>query len=244
MAVTLSRNLAAAGYAALRFDFSGIGDSLPPNRGGSIIQSNLADLADALDWLEANLQARRFVLIGLCTGADHAILFGHTDARVAGAVLIDPAVPATKQYYLHYVGARLIRWRSWIGLLTGRSGLVATLVAHVQNRLRTAPSAAEIAWQDLPFSPHLKHSYQCALDRGMQLLCVFTADHAMSGSGRAILDAFDDARAQTHMDAVFFPESDHLFSSLRHRETLLGRILGWVALKFPPDPPEGKVLLF
>ena len=72
----------------------------------------MADIRDALEGLSINRKAARFVLVGLCSGADHALAFGHTDPRVAGLVLLDPWMPATPRHYIRYVAMRLPRPRA------------------------------------------------------------------------------------------------------------------------------------
>jgi len=104
MYVTMSRALAAAGHTVLRFDFSGIGDSDPRTDGLAPVESCLADIKDAIDWLERDREVSRVILIGLCSGADYAILYGHTDARVVALVLMDPRdCPVLPAY--HYPAA-------------------------------------------------------------------------------------------------------------------------------------------
>jgi pimeloyl-ACP methyl ester carboxylesterase len=123
--VTLSRALAAAGYVACRFDLAGIGDS--PHRGDGlpIPDGVAADIAATLDHLEATLGARRFVLFGLCAGADNALAAAAADPRVVGAVLLDPSIHRTPAWYRHYYAGRALRPESWKSVLTGRHPRVA-----------------------------------------------------------------------------------------------------------------------
>src|ERR1700761_8343217 len=79
MFVTLSRALAGSGFNVLRFDFAGIGDSEPRADSLPPLDSSLADISDVLDWLERERGITRVVLAGLCSGADYAILRGHSD---------------------------------------------------------------------------------------------------------------------------------------------------------------------
>lgn len=90
--VTLSRALAAQGLRALRFDMAGIGDSRldaasPQSRLYS--KQSINDVAEALAAL-ATQGVKRFVLVGLCSGAYAAYQTARADARVAGLVLLNP----------------------------------------------------------------------------------------------------------------------------------------------------------
>jgi dienelactone hydrolase len=142
MYVSLSRKLAGAGHLVLRFDLSGIGDSEQRHDKLSTIDSSLADIREALDFLAATQQASRFVLIGLCSGADHAVLHGPTDPRVVGMVLMDPSIPPTTRYYVHYILQRLTSLQNWGSVAAGRSGLLKMLASQLAYRLRPRRPAA------------------------------------------------------------------------------------------------------
>jgi dienelactone hydrolase len=90
--VPLARQWAGLGFPVLRLDLSGIGDS--PAAAGA--EENLtyppgarADLQRALGWLEGRTGVGRFVLVGLCSGADLAFAAAE-DPRVAGVVMLNP----------------------------------------------------------------------------------------------------------------------------------------------------------
>jgi pimeloyl-ACP methyl ester carboxylesterase len=84
--VECARALARAGFASLRFDFAGLGDSIH-NRDGADLQTDpftvdrTADISAALDALEM-LRFKRFALHGLCSGAYHAVHGACADPRV------------------------------------------------------------------------------------------------------------------------------------------------------------------
>src|SRR5262249_3302852 len=92
MYVTLARELASCGHTVVPFDFSGVGDSAPRNDRLSPLAGALADVRDALDSLQASHKLSQFILMGLCSGADHAALYSHTDPRVVGLILMDPTL--------------------------------------------------------------------------------------------------------------------------------------------------------
>ena len=86
----------------------------------SLLEGVLADVREVVDWLVTARQARRIILVGLCSGADHSLVYGISDPRVCGLVLLDPSIPPTRGYYLRYFLRQLVRPQSWINVATGR----------------------------------------------------------------------------------------------------------------------------
>lgn len=90
MAVTYARALAQSGFSSLRFDLKGLGDSPSRDGKGPRLYSKDAcvDVVAAMDALEERGH-RRFVLVGLCSGAYLAFHTALLDARVAGLALLN-----------------------------------------------------------------------------------------------------------------------------------------------------------
>lgn len=99
MYVTFSRAIADAGLPVLRFDCSGLGDSESRTDGLPPLEATLADIKEALDWFEVSEHVKHFVIIGLCAGSDHAVIYAADDPRVVGLVLMEPAVPPTEDLF-------------------------------------------------------------------------------------------------------------------------------------------------
>jgi dienelactone hydrolase len=145
----LARRWVALGFPVLRLDLSGIGDS-PAATGApeniTYPPSAAADVATALTWMTAETGADRFVLAGLCSGADIAFA-GAGDPRVDGIVMMNP-----RTFLLHdldavesFKGARwyqeaMFRRESWTKLLRGDVDLL-----RVARTL--APKAARLVRQ-------------------------------------------------------------------------------------------------
>lgn len=89
-AVHLARWLAAAGIASLRMDGAGIGDSAiaTGQRGQPYSAQADHDLAAAIDELHHRFN-RPVMLIGMCSGAYHALRAAYDDPRIAGLVLVN-----------------------------------------------------------------------------------------------------------------------------------------------------------
>jgi alpha-beta hydrolase superfamily lysophospholipase len=233
MYVTLSRMLAAGGRIVVRFDLSGLGDSSARNDHLPPLAAGLADIKEALDSVEKSCRVSRFVLVGLCSGADLAVLYGHADPRVVGLVLMDPTIPPTPRYYVHYILRRLIRLQNWFSVLTGRSGLLRLVSAHLRHRTRPADKAKPLSLQDLQFSPYLAQCYAASAARGMKLLTAFTSLSPRHAYERQILDAFPELSAGGTLQLQYFPHSDHVFSAAQDRARLFRVIASWLEARWP-----------
>jgi pimeloyl-ACP methyl ester carboxylesterase len=229
MYVSLSRTLAGADHLVLRFDLSGIGDSEQRHDKLSTIDSNLADIKEALDFLAASRQASRFVLIGLCSGADHAVLYGASDPRVIGLVLMDPTIPPTNRYYVHYIFQRLTSLRNWGSVAAGRSGLLRMLMSRLAYRLRPRPAASVLTLETLKFSPHLGQCYANTVANGIRILAAFTSVSPRQTYRSQILDAFPLAAFKDSLKLEHFTDSDHLFSDPNDRSRLDQLVLDWLS---------------
>ena len=227
MYVTMARAFAGAGHTVLRFDFSGIGDSDRRTDRLSPVNACLADIKEALDSLEKSHRISQFVLVGLCSGADYAVLYGHTDPRVVGLVLMDPSIPPTARYYFHYVAQRLSRLRNWISVVTGRSGLIRLLLTQFFYGARASRTGG-LTLESLQFDPYLAQCYRDSVSRGIRMLAAFTSISPRQTYRQQMLDAFPDVHFNDQLKLEFFPESDHLFSAQKDRSKLSRAIMDWV----------------
>ena len=226
MYVSLSRELAQNGRTVVRFDFSGIGDSKPRNDSTSPLMASLSDIREVLDTLEKSHDVYKVILVGLCSGADHAVLYAHTDPRVVGLVLMDPTLPPTFRYYLYYVLQRLKNIRNWVSVATGRSGLMRLVSTHLVSSVRPKTEIEGLNLQNLRFSSYLPQCYRGAAARGVRMLAVFTSVSVRHTYKQQMLDAFPEASSKLRLE--FFPDSDHLFSGEKERERLRSVISDWL----------------
>lgn len=136
--VLLARALAAAGYACLRFDYAGMGDSPGPRpdfeRAGP-------DIRRACDAMVAAVPAcRRVALWGLCDGASAALLYATGDERIATVIAANPWArsEATRSAAIvseHY-GSRLKSADFWRRLLGGKVNVLASAREAIGHALR------------------------------------------------------------------------------------------------------------
>src|SRR5690242_20829696 len=101
--VQVARALSVAGFSTLRFDYSGVGDSDSRRDTLPFEQSAVVETQEAMDYLTRTKGVQRFVLMGLCSGADMSHDTAVADERVTGLVLIDGWVHRTLGHYIrHY----------------------------------------------------------------------------------------------------------------------------------------------
>ncbi|MEO0820264.1 MAG: alpha/beta fold hydrolase [Pseudomonadota bacterium] len=242
MYVTLARRLARQGYAVLRFDFSGIGDSPPRTDDLAPLEANLASLGQVIDWVEETLGARRMVLIGLCSGADQAAIYAGQDPRVRGTMLIDPSIPRTTRYYLISAWRRVRQAKPWRNLVTGRTRFWRRLGALFGG---TPPPLRqyEAARPDLE-TPEavafLEGAYQRTVDNGAELLAVFTGGHHQwHNYRRQILEALPKVRFGRQLELHYYADCDHTFTYEAQRARLFALLEAWMARKVPADNAAG-----
>jgi alpha-beta hydrolase superfamily lysophospholipase len=240
MYVSMARRLAQSGHTVLRFDFAGIGDSARHTSGQSLLKSNLADILAASSLLESKFRARRMILVGLCSGADHSILYAHSDPRVIGTVLIDPYIPATVQYFVHYIARRLLQFRRWKRFRFRQSKIVRRLAEWIVQALRVHADPQHLGFEEPDVQASLGGAYKAAVDAGLRLLVVCTGRHDAPRQTyrEQFVKAYGGVTFGDLLQLEFFEDADHTFSSARQREKLNDLVEQWcVNTAFHPRSP-------
>ena len=148
--VKLARQLAALGLPVLRFDLSGLGDSRARTDGVPIDERAVVETRTAMSYLASTRQLERFVLVGLCSGADDAFRTACADPRVVGLLLIDPCLYPSTSHTVHGYLRRLIRPRAWVSLLTGKSDLWKRVGQLARPASPGAATEAAWDWKQIP----------------------------------------------------------------------------------------------
>jgi alpha-beta hydrolase superfamily lysophospholipase len=153
--VAMARRLAAGGWAVLRMDLSGLGDSRPaPGRPEHVMYASntVDDVRAGLDWLRRTRGVERFVLLGLCAGAYGSFHTALVSPDVTGVVLINPqtfywkegdrldVAPSAVYSRLQKYQASLRSRKKWMKLLRGGISL-PDVFRLVVARARTVAAA-------------------------------------------------------------------------------------------------------
>ncbi|HLF25332.1 MAG TPA: alpha/beta fold hydrolase [Anaerolineae bacterium] len=250
--VKLARRLADLGFTVLRFDLSGIGDS--PARADHVPfeQSAILEVQDAMNTLAQSHGIREFLLMGHCSGAVNSFRAACQDARVVGAVLINPEggneqwteydkKRKVARYYQNYYGrgalADASRWRK---LLSGQAdyrsilrnlfrGIIGNKVSTLLFRLKRVWPGSRKSAQDPALAEQTIQGMRLLVDRGTRLLVI----HSEGSSGREHLQTLlghtlKELQATGRFKMIVIPQSDHLFTLLRSQAELFAAIEGWL----------------
>ena len=239
--VMLARELAALGYASVRCDLEGLGDSVQRGAGREnhpYPDSAVPDARQVLESLQQGFGVSEFVLMGLCSGSYTA--FQMALAEPAGPirelVLINPLTwrwvegdAVDTQHFsavAHYKGT-MRRLDSWKKLLRGQVNLVylgGVVLSHLRKQVASRVSAIN----ELLFparGPLLSRQLR-------QLFAAKIHVTLLVSSGDPGWDMLQDGARQTARRALksgdlaleFIPDADHTFSRDDARRRLVAAV--------------------
>ncbi len=227
MTVTLARALAASGHTAVRFDLSGIGDSEPRCDGLAPLEATLADVREVLDALASSRRADRFVLGGLCSGADHSLVYASSDPRVVGAVLLDPSIPRTARHHAYHYGSRLFRLESWANMVRGKNPLWKSLLARVSDRELDQARSARAHVEEPEVRAFLENAYRNAVEARVQLLAVLTGERSYYRA--QLLEAFPRVQFGDRLLLAYLKHADHMFTGQENSARVIRLVVDWMS---------------
>lgn len=234
--VQAARRLADRGFPALRLDFSGIGDS-PDSESTLRFESRAPKEARAaMDALGELTGAARFVLIGLCSGAEIAFKTALEDSRVSAVVLVnaprfleepDAGLVARlerRQAARYYWSVALRNPRSWLKILRGRAEL-GSVARALWTRIARSGALREPSQE----SPDAR-AFRELRGRGVALHLVLSEGDWAEDYLAAILGP-SALRGDSGLGLVVasVPAADHLLTPLRAQRTLLDTLDRWSA---------------
>ncbi|WP_109127490.1 alpha/beta fold hydrolase [Dyella sp. C11] len=226
--VELARRLNALGYPTLRFDLSTIGDSGASGQRLSRPDQVVADVRDAMELLKQQSGCGRFVLFGLCSGAQNAHAAAHADPRVAGALFLDGYGHRTLGQRVRHYLPRLFSPTVWRHRLTRR---------HAEAP--ATPRANEPAFVVEPLPPAIvREQLTDMLTRGLKLDFVYSGGVARYFNDiRQFRECFGRLADHPGISASHFKETDHTYVLSGDRQKLLDHVEQWMGRHFPLTRP-------
>jgi pimeloyl-ACP methyl ester carboxylesterase len=235
MSVQLARSLAARGFRVLRFDQSGLGDSLPRPGNVPIEEQVVADGRAAMDSLAERYGASSFVVGGLCSGALNAHRICVSDKRVVAMWMLDGYAYPTWRYH-QYRFLRRIR-NPWAWGPLARRVYAQARAKLLALRARGGPAVAPptereartaIFYQDWPAIADARRDIERMLGRGVRMHFVYTGGWSSFVDARQFDDMFPRLGRRDQIRVTYYPWADHSFLALQDRSAMLHDVVEFV----------------
>lgn len=218
--VDLARHLADEAVPSLRFDLSGIGDSMAIGADGDSLDRAASEISQAINWIANTHHIKRIILFGLCSGADDAIAAALVDPRVVGVIAMDGCGYRTGRYYWHrfirHQLPRLVMPAKWISLanrsLFKRNDSPRSLIPGDDIREFPSQEVAENQLQSLTSS-------------GVRLHFLYTGGvHQYYNHEGQFAAMFPSLRNNASITTRYLPRLDHVAYRCKDRQMLVAHI--------------------
>jgi pimeloyl-ACP methyl ester carboxylesterase len=224
--VRLARALAESGFPVLRFDLSGRGDSAPARGMESFEKQAVIDLRAAMDALAQRSGAHRFLIMGICSGAENAYHTALVDERIVGLSLLDP-------YHYPTLRTHLIRYKHRAKV---HGGVVKASLSWLWLRMlpwlgRKQP---EKDWAEPDFGSIRPKAEDYAarlrqlLDRGVAIDILYSGSFIETYNyANQFADVFGRFGLLKKLTCEFRPDIDHTISSPAMQREAIARTRDW-----------------
>jgi pimeloyl-ACP methyl ester carboxylesterase len=234
--VDLARLLAKKGFTTLRFDLSGIGDSLPGKGNRPEHDRVMGDIADAMDLLEVKKGIHKFVLSGLCWGADMSHDCAVLDSRVAGAVMLDTYGYPTFGFFMRDRVFPLLNLTKWSNLI--RKKIIAFKQGATRPKKKKGPGVFN---RQFPAKAKAVADIEHLISRNARLLYIYSGGvPEYYNYGNQFWDMFKGLDFCGCVESVYFKDADHIFSNIQIRRRMFDSIIQWMEKNFPGDDDTVK----
>ncbi|MEL6104642.1 MAG: alpha/beta fold hydrolase [Planctomycetota bacterium] len=223
--VDIARVLANRGFASLRMDLSGLGDSAVRTDVPEGTDRAQLDVRDAMDALEVETGVDRFVPIGLCSGAYNAHQIAVSDARVVGGVFLDGIVYETE-------GHRRRKLQRRLGYRFLRNAVKKRMASDILPVEESGGiDAAEFFTNDKP-AEEVAREIETMTARKKQLLFIYTEGYREISSADQFREMFALEPDGDRLQVDYYPNFEHTFRLTPNRGAIVDRVSQWFADRF------------
>lgn len=219
--VRLARALAGLGFASLRVDLTGRGDTAMSKR-QSYTQMVAADYADIKKLLASRFGNVPVVLVGLCSGADDAIRLAAKDPDVTGMVLFDPVCVKDRGFALRFLLQTISEY------LQHPVYHAQLFVRRVKKLLAGQRRINPLDVREAPTPTEICTAVGAIEARSGRVLAVYTRYasryYNREGQLRAMLGSTRDDSA---CKEVYWPDVSHTYMLDVHRRRVIAEVVAW-----------------
>ena len=229
--VELARRISRSGLDTFRFDFAGVGDSPERTDGKGLAEGVITDVQETMDHLERTLGYRRFVVMGLCSGADNGMRAAEQDDRIVGVAMFDPTIDRTPRWYWEAIKVRLRSLEGLKTIITPRNKFLRRLLG-LSGKAREAgdgageqPELYQVTYAD---RASITQCLNTLMARDVKLFVTFTGSWDFIYNYESqFLDVYRSVPFADRLNLSFRPQADHSFLDARHRNTLFNDLADW-----------------
>jgi pimeloyl-ACP methyl ester carboxylesterase len=234
LSVKIARQMAVAGFLVLRFDFSGIGDSGMRVDNLPFEKSSIGETQEAMNYLSSIRGIKRFILMGICSGANVALRTACHDHRVVGMIGINGSYfdsqesTGLNQYLKSSIQSRyyrkhLLNYKSWWRVITGKSNL-SSITGFLINKTKNLLYLNK----DILFETKPSTKWSSLVERGVDLFLIYSEGSLALDTFRLALENhLSELRSSGKIWVDVIKYSDHVFTLLWSQNILTNFIHQW-----------------
>lgn len=223
--VKLARQMAAHGISSIRLDLAGLGDSGPASGSEHFLTQAVLDLQAAMNLIQTMLGVRRFIVIGLCSGATNGLSLAVADFRVVGLLMFDGyAFPGRR--------ARLERTIRRALAVPTNPAVIGKTARWLQRKFSATAAAAAAPHIFEPDPPEVtaavfRRSMTQIAERNVAVLLFYTGTMHVVDRGRDQLGAFAREGFTQQFEYRFIGDIDHSLTSMASQQIFIEVVCDW-----------------
>lgn len=248
--VKVARRLASAGIPTLRFDLAGIGDSVATQTRNAFRAQAVEDMKCAMDFLGERHGLRRFLVFGICSGAENAVAVAMADARITGMLAFDGPTYLTRGVRFERklrrmaafplnaaVRASHLWWRDlcdWLGAAnaSARERTMARLSALLPSRTPASSDGSIFDSAEAPVVDAAEYERRLLslVDRGVDVSLMYSVTYNATDRHYGMLSQLRGSRLLDNVKYRFWPDVDHTATTRDMQVKLLDAIEEWARI--------------
>lgn len=224
--VGLARTLANDGFLVLRFDLSGIGDSEARTDSLDPVDRIIQEVSASLDHMQNQYGVHRFVLYGLCSGAQNAFKTALKDTRIVGLAGVDNFGFPTRWFYVAHYAPRLLQPGHWKSFIVRNTKYLFSIFKRLVNK-----SGYEVEEDLWPYPPKefVEQGYGQLVERGLKFLYIYTGSWAKQYNYlNQFYDMYPSVNFGQSVELKFKPKMTHTMQEPESQQFMIDTVAHWL----------------
>lgn len=228
--VILARALSAIGVTTFRMDLSGVGESDAVAGGGKLLERNCRDIQDGMDYLQRRFGIARFVIAGLCSGADDAHTVAYTDPRVVGVVALDGYAYPNLRFRLINILPRVVN-----------PVRVFRFALRILGRVFGSESEESFKdaayFREFPDRQEFANQIEANAKRGVSYLLIYSGGVNYYNHQKQAYHFITNGTPPDQISVKYFADCDHTYYLKADRQKVVDTIADWVSSEVKTSLP-------